>query len=750
MGSKIKTISLVGMLASATICAPLISWAIEIDSTSEIQTVTETTSNPNQENLLDSSINGTAETSSTSVESTTEEFVQNTDSSFYDSSAKNSKETASTTETVNSEEVANEKETRLTGEWGTCPYELDTKTNTIRIGAGEAPEGDRKGNHTFPYYKGSQNGTPLNIIFEGEVVLQPYSGFFFASVSGGIDATAPDSIKSIQGLEKLNTSQVTDMSNMFDGYFVKSIDISGWDTHNVVTMEHMFGENRKVESIYMRNLDLSSLKNTVRMFQDPKDGSSTNYGTLKTIDFTGSKMTSLEQTDRMFAGCIFLENIENSSALGSTNLKSASNMFKDVSKFVKKTGAFYDIGLEELDLSDMKGMPDNVEGMFNGGKINELDISGLDLTHANKSGMLSTYYDVYSPTRSPALRSLTLGEKTIISGSNLVNLSKSGLYTQNWVYVDDDDVRFNSSQLFMSAYDGVKPGTYVQEYVNQQKLTVEYKDTKGVEIHPPQKRVGTAGLEYDVTTSKYLLEIPGYTLDEDRLPDNAIGTFSTGNITVTYIYKDNSAPEEGTVTVSYKNEDGEKIAEDTVLSGEIGTSYETKPEEIEGYIFSKVEGEETGIYTEVNQTITYIYSGTVLFKEIPTSIDFGEHELSKTDEKYTMTNYEGSLKVQSLKKLGSTYDIAVQLKQPFVGERQGGSLADALNYIDSTGMTQTISDKESTVIYSDKTENHEIQSISDTWGDESGFQLHVNSGAALRDSYTAVLEWTIFDNVAND
>ncbi|CAM3127203.1 MucBP domain-containing protein [Enterococcus faecalis] len=746
MGSKLKTISLVGMLASATICVPLISRA------TEMQTATEVTSNTNQENLLDSSLSDTLGTSSTSAESTIEEVVQNTDSSFYDSATVNSKETDSTTETADSEKATNEKETRLTGEWGTCPYELDTKTNTIRIGAGEAPEGDRKGKHTFPYYKGAQIGTPLNIIFEGEVVLQPYSGFFFASLSGGANATAPDAIKSIQGLEKLNTSQVTDMSNMFKGYFVKSIDISGWDTHNVVTMEKMFGGNKTVESIYMRNLDLSSLKNTVRMFVDPKADGFTNYGALKTVDFTGSKMTNLEQTDSMFEECVFLENIENSSALGSTNLKSASNMFKNVARSVNKTGGFfYTVGLEELDLSDVKGVPDNVEGMFNGTKVNELDISGLDLTDAKKNGMLSTYFNNSSgTTQLPALRSLTLGEKTIISGSDLINLTKSGIYTQNWINIDDDDVRFSSSQLFMGAYDGGKPGTYVQEYINQQKLTVEYKDTKGVEIHPPKKEVGTAGLDYDVTTSKYLLDIPGYTLVEDDFPDNAIGTFTTGNITVTYIYKDNSAPEEGTVTVSYKDEDGVKIAEDTILSGAIGEPYQASPQEIEGYTFSKVEGEETGTYTEENQTITYTYAGTVLFKEVPTVISFGEHPLSKNDENYAVASHEGNLEVQSLKKLGSTYEIAVQLKQPFVGERQGGSLADALNYIDSTGMTQTISDKESTVIFSDKTEDHEIQSISDTWGAESGFQLHVNSGAALKDSYTAVLEWTIFDNVTND
>ena len=661
MRSKLKAISFVGMLASATICVPLISRAVETESTSETQTVTETSSNTNQENLLDSSINDTAEISSTSGESTTEEFVENTDST-----TKNSKETAST-------ETTNEKETRISGVWGTCPYELEPNTNILHIGAGEAPEGDRKGKHTFPYSNYTSNTSPLTIIFEGEVVLQPYSGFFFASVSGGDKAKEPNEIKSIQGLEKLNTSQVTDMSNMFKSYNVKTIDISGWDTHNVENTADMFSQNFTVESIYMRNLDLSNLKNAARMFVDPTGvGQFGTYGTLKTVDFTGSKMTSLEQTDSMFAGCAKLENIENSSALGSTNLKSASNMFKNTSMYVsKKTDFFVNDGLEFLDLSNIKGMPDNVKGMFKNAKINNLDISGLDLTNANKSEMLFTYYSVASGQKGqPALRGLTLGAKTIISESDLIMLSTNPNYTSNWIYVDDDEVRFSSSKQFMAEYDGSKPGTYVQELINQQKLTVEYKDTKGKEIHPPKKDIGTSGLEYDVTTSRFLLEIPGYTLDEDRFPDNATGVFTIAGVTVTYIYKDDSAPEEGTVTVSYKDEDGEKIAEDTILSGAIGEPYQTSPQEIEGYTFSKVEGEETGTYTEENQTITYTYAGTVLFKEVPAVISFGEHSLSKNDENYAVASHAGNLEVQSLKKLGSTYEIAVQLKQPFVGERQ--------------------------------------------------------------------------------
>ncbi|MEC5338012.1 MucBP domain-containing protein [Enterococcus casseliflavus] len=73
-------------------------------------------------------------------------------------------------------------------------------------------------------------------------------------------------------------------------------------------------------------------------------------------------------------------------------------------------------------------------------------------------------------------------------------------------------------------------------------ITVEYMDTEGKEIHPPQRISGNVGDSYDASTEKYQLAIEGHTLDGSQLPQNAKGTFGKQEATVTYVYtKENVA-----------------------------------------------------------------------------------------------------------------------------------------------------------------------------------------------------------------
>ncbi len=49
-------------------------------------------------------------------------------------------------------------------------------------------------------------------------------------------------LETIEGLDKLDTSNVTDMSYMFNQSVIKSLDLRGLDTSNVTDMKHMFDE----------------------------------------------------------------------------------------------------------------------------------------------------------------------------------------------------------------------------------------------------------------------------------------------------------------------------------------------------------------------------------------------------------------------------------------------------------------------------------------------------------------------------
>ena len=67
---------------------------------------------------------------------------------------------------------------------------------------------------------------------------------------------------SIEGLQYLNTSEVTDMSHMF--YWcseLKEVDLSHFNTSNVKRMDSMFGDCYSLTSLDFSNFDCSSLEN---------------------------------------------------------------------------------------------------------------------------------------------------------------------------------------------------------------------------------------------------------------------------------------------------------------------------------------------------------------------------------------------------------------------------------------------------------------------------------------------------------
>lgn len=90
----------------------------------------------------------------------------------------------------------------------------------------------------------------------------------------------------------------------------------------------------------------------------------------------------------------------------------------------------------------------------------------------------------------------------------------------------------------------ISSGTYLHQFDVQHTtpspgVTIKYVDEDGDNIHPPQIYNGNVGEDYDTTTETYQLAIDGYTLDNTKLPENAVGKFTADMQTVIYIYKRN-------------------------------------------------------------------------------------------------------------------------------------------------------------------------------------------------------------------
>ena len=76
------------------------------------------------------------------------------------------------------------------------------------------------------------------------------------------------SLTTIEGIENLNTSEVTDMTNMFFGCSrLTSLNLSNFNTSKVTNMRWMFLECSNLTSLNLSNFNTSKVTNMKGMFQ---------------------------------------------------------------------------------------------------------------------------------------------------------------------------------------------------------------------------------------------------------------------------------------------------------------------------------------------------------------------------------------------------------------------------------------------------------------------------------------------------
>ena len=162
-------------------------------------------------------------------------------------------------------------------------------------------------------YSGQFNRFMNSIIFVDEGISPTSTAKWFSDIR---------KCTNIIGLNKLNTSNVTDMSEMFAGLNeITSIDISEWDTSNVTNMSNMFGYCEHLTSVGdISNWDTSNVTDMSRMFSVCDD--LTFIGDISNWD-TGS-VTNMSM---MFGGCTNLPSVGDISNWDTSNVTDMSRMF---------------------------------------------------------------------------------------------------------------------------------------------------------------------------------------------------------------------------------------------------------------------------------------------------------------------------------------------------------------------------------------------------------------------------------------
>ena len=186
-------------------------------------------------------------------------------------------------------------------------------------------------------------------------------------------------------ISNFNTSKVKNMKRMFYGSPFKNLDLSKWDTKNVINMSSMFSSIRGLTSINISNFNTGNVTDMSSMF-------SVN-NSLTSLDVTSFNTSNVTDMSYMFAGDESLTNL-NVSSFDTSNVTNMSSMFYgnksitnlDLSSFntsrvTNMAGMFIDAkSLASLDLSNFDtGNVTNMSGMFRGTeKLTSLNLSSFD------------------------------------------------------------------------------------------------------------------------------------------------------------------------------------------------------------------------------------------------------------------------------------------------------------------------------------------------------------------------------------
>ena len=193
-------------------------------------------------------------------------------------------------------------------------------------------------------------------------------------------------LTTIEGLENLNTSAVTDMSDMFYGcYSLTSLNLSNFNTSKVTDMNSMLSGCSSLTELNVSNFNTSKVTNMGYMFSG-----CSSLTELNLSNFNTSKVTYMRY---MFFGCSGLTSL-NLSNFKTSKVTNMSEMFSDcsglkelnvsnfnTSKVTEMWGMFKNCsGLKELNVSNFNTSAVwNMWGMFeNCSSLKELNVSNFN------------------------------------------------------------------------------------------------------------------------------------------------------------------------------------------------------------------------------------------------------------------------------------------------------------------------------------------------------------------------------------
>ena len=249
-------------------------------------------------------------------------------------------------------------------------------------------------------------GNDANLSFVKNVTFDASFADYQPTTTAGWFAGA-STLKTITGLENLQTSSVESMKGMFeDCYSVTSLDLSGFSTDNVTDMTDLFKNCYSMTALDLSDWTLTNVTpmeslrdcfnlKTLTMqnawMPTIMSGMFKDFTTLTTLDLSGCHTEDVTSMYQLFYGCKGLKTL-NLSGWNTSNVKNMNHMFYGCSTIET-------LNLESFDTQNVTGM---ISMFYNCSKLTSLDLSGFNT--GNVTSMASMFYGCKK------LQALTFGE----------------------------------------------------------------------------------------------------------------------------------------------------------------------------------------------------------------------------------------------------------------------------------------------------------------------------------------------------
>ena len=299
----------------------------------------------------------------------------------------------------------------------------------------------------------------------------------------------------------------------------------------------------------------------------------------KSGTFSNTNVTVSYVYRRRDAGDVTVNHIE----VGTGDVLYASTILNGT----RKLGLPYSTNSENINLYDLITVSANATGVFSVGA----QIVNYEYARKNAGDVTVHHISKYDGS--------DLIGNEVLDGSRKLGLA----YSTSMATIPDYEIfslPANANGVYTTSTQNV---TYVYKRKDGGEVKAVYVDEAGVELANAENISGVenAGLQY-TTTAK---TIAHYELIS--MPANASGVITSSPQTVTYTYRRKNG---GNVKVFYVDEEsGEDLVSPKVIdgAGKLGLSYTTDVETIENLDLISMPANASGVFTEDEQTVVYVY-----------------------------------------------------------------------------------------------------------------------------------------------